>query len=362
MLYALLLLGWTQYTCLSTNWNVGWGFDKYNGLPLIPESVRTYQMNESVVSYFVGNDTGPNNAVETAAEARFGYSGIGWQMEMVSNNYRHLEQSEIKAAMAIKAINPKAKTMVLRNSEVVTLFWDSARKKMEDPSFNSFWVQCNGKPCNGSWDCEKCKGLYKYWLNWTNPLMVDWYLKEYIAPVLSEPSIDGIYFDCSCGNPPGIPSSEQQAFQDAAQEAFDKVLEAISAAGKWASAWLSRSNVGPPSQKNCRNDILHAISIGNLTRNTLQLQYDPTSNNFNQTLATFLLARGASATFQYNVFGAYEASVAESYPWHAEFDIDYGHPLKPAEEVKSGIFERSWTNADIRFDCNAYKAEILIKN
>jgi len=323
---VLLLLLWRH--SIGQGWHVGWGFDKYNGLPIMPGSFKTYDTNASVITYFVGNDTGPNNAVETAAEAQFGFTGIGWQMQMVGNNYRHLEKSEVTTATAIKALNPKAKTMVLRNTEVVTLFWDSAREKMEDPSFKNFWVQCNGKPCNGSWACGKCKGLYKYWLNWTNPDMVNWYINEYIGKALSEPSIDGIYFDCSCGNPPGIPSSEQKAFQEAAQSAFDEVLQAIFAKGKWASAWGSHSDNRVPSKGNCRNDMLGLLDMGQRRNNTLQVYYNPKGSLFNETLASFLLARGESAVFAYQVEGAYEASAAASYPWHKELDGDYGYPFK----------------------------------
>lgn len=32
------------------------------------------------------------------------------------------------------------KVSVLRNSEVATVFWDSAREKMFDPSTQDFWV------------------------------------------------------------------------------------------------------------------------------------------------------------------------------------------------------------------------------
>ena len=80
------------------------------------------------------------------------YVGIGWQLNNIPSHYSHLEEYEIEEARALKALRPDVRVSVLRNTEVATVFWDSAKAKMYDPNTQDFWTQCNGKPCKGSWD------------------------------------------------------------------------------------------------------------------------------------------------------------------------------------------------------------------
>jgi hypothetical protein len=80
------------------------------------------------------------------------YVGIGWQLNNIPSHYSHLEQYEIEEAKALKAVRPDVRVSVLRNSEVATVFWDSAKAKMYDPTTQDFWTQCNGQPCKGKWD------------------------------------------------------------------------------------------------------------------------------------------------------------------------------------------------------------------
>ena len=62
----------------------GWAFAARvsAGLGYPPLPHPTYDMRSSTVAYFLGNDTGLNNAAELLAESRFGIVGIGWQIHM----------------------------------------------------------------------------------------------------------------------------------------------------------------------------------------------------------------------------------------------------------------------------------------
>jgi hypothetical protein len=41
-------------------------------------------------------------------------------------------------------------------------------------------------------------------------------------------------------------------------------------------------------------------------------------------------------------------------------DADFGTPLGFCEETSPGVWERKWSNADIKLDCNKWEATIDI--
>lgn len=141
---------------------------------------------------------------------------------------------------------------VLRNTEVATVFWDTAKAKMFDPTTQDWWTQCPQKngtmaPCVGSWG-SPAGNTPKYWFNFSNPDLVDWWVNTYIGEAVNQTVFDGVYFDCCCGKAPGVPASAAAQFAADAQAAFDRALRLIASANKWASAWNSD---GAISQKTC---------------------------------------------------------------------------------------------------------------
>ena len=110
-------------------------------------AVSYSSMAASTVAYFVGNASGLDNGMERTYGSKLGYYCIGWELNNIAANMTHLEEAEEAEAKALKALNPGMWVGVTRNSVVLTTFWDSAREKMEDPAYNHFWLQCDGKPC-----------------------------------------------------------------------------------------------------------------------------------------------------------------------------------------------------------------------
>jgi hypothetical protein len=186
------------------------------------------------------------------------------------SNFSGLEKFEVLEAQRLKALRPEIKIGVLRNTEVVTVFWDSARKVMFDPATQDYWTQCDGKPCAGSWD-SPAGNTVKYFLNYSNPKMVDWWIYTYIGQALNESVVDGIYFDCSCGNPPGIPPADVPKFSADAQAAFDRALAFIKSKKRWASAW---NNDGKISQHTCASTMAHWMTKGAKSSLSLQISGD----------------------------------------------------------------------------------------
>merc|ERR1712232_1416197 len=158
----------------------------------------------------------------------------------IPSHYSHLEQFEILEAQRMKKLRPDVRVGVLRNTEVATVFWDSANKTMFDPATQDYWTQCGGKPCEGTW-ISPAGSTVKYYFNYSNPAFVDWWLNVYIGEALRNPLFDAIYFDCCCGSPPADVFANSPLtvakFRTDAQAAFDRALAMIAAAGKWASAW-----------------------------------------------------------------------------------------------------------------------------
>ena len=60
----------------------GWGWRSHGGLPELPWA-SDWSVNGSIAAYFVGNASGYNSAQETAAGARLGIYGIGWELDNI---------------------------------------------------------------------------------------------------------------------------------------------------------------------------------------------------------------------------------------------------------------------------------------
>ena len=50
-------------------WSAGWGFASHGGVPPQPANLQSYQLNRSVVGYFVANNTGLASAEESPDKA-----------------------------------------------------------------------------------------------------------------------------------------------------------------------------------------------------------------------------------------------------------------------------------------------------
>jgi len=367
----------------------GWGFKKHAGAggglgyPPIPlDGYPTYAMAASTSAYFLGNDTGVNSAAENAAEAKFGIVGLGWQLSMRHADWHHLEKFELSFATQIKALNPKAKVLVSRNSEVGTIVWDSIRPLMDTPAHaaaSGLWVTNGaGEISNRTWDCDNC-GIPpqptaipygKLFFNWTSATLSDWWLATHIGDAISEDLIDGVYFDCSCDAPPGLHRDALPSFMAASQEGFDRHLPVLAAKKKMTIAW----NGEHVAQKSCAADMarLHRAYPTGYANQTFQLIYGNNLADFNQTLAAFLLLRGKYALFQYAVIGPYECAaepcgVPKSptsgygpYQWSPMLEKDYGEPIGPPTVSPAGEWTRKWSKATVSLDCASWKAHFSL--
>ena len=353
------------------------------GYPPIPlPGYPTYLMNRSTAAYFLGNDTGLNSVRENTAEARFGIVGIGWQLGMRWSKWRHLERWEEQTARAIKAINPDTKVIVSRNVEVGGVFWDHCRPYFENLSLarhSTMFVEGQpgggGKPacaigalCNGSWGCGNCGPIMPFdgkpgvpygqlKFNWSSPQLQNWWLETHIHAAINRTAIDGVHFDCECGNDNGIAKQNMAAFNANALAVFGRHLSMLASAKKMSIAWTAE-RIQP---KSCDADMRALLHYSNDSTQTFQLSYNNRGADFNQTLAAFLILRPAFALLEFGVIGPYECasepcgcdkhSLPDSqcpfpgkssgygpYRWSPLLDLDYGHPLgPPIKDASTGV-------------------------
>ena len=353
-------------TASSRPWTAGWGFAATGGIPPQPPHMRSYAINRTVLATFVANNTGLANGAELAAEVKSGVVGIGWNLYHSKTGLDPqkpagplgggIEAYETQQAAALKKLRPDVGVMVLRNTEVVSVFWTAAKKAMQNPAL---WLQCppgSGKPCAELWGTDDPKSgppTLKYFLNFSNPDTQTWWLNEYITPALSQPNIDGVYTDCSCGNAKGEKFTSAEAV--GRQKAFDAARALAAAKGKWFTTW---ANTGPPplTSKNCAAVMQQAVAAGKNASQTLQWHAGELRNSGQiplENLAGFLLARGASAMMYLEPYDRPMLARPWSLPGVAE-DADPGTPTGPAT-LAGGVWKRSFSAAEVTLDCAAFK-------
>lgn len=345
---ALLLLSVLGVVCAKEpGWRVGWGFDSHGGFPIMPW--QRYQMNQSAVGYFLGNASGMESHKELMAESRLGVVGLGWQLSNIPSHYSNLEVYELEEARRLKSMRPDVKVMLTRETEVTTFFYNMSKEKMYNPDTQDFWTQCGGKPCKGVWG-SPAGNTPKYFFNFSNPRLADWWVNEFVIGAAKNDLIDGIYFDCSCGAPPGD-GLDQEKMQEDAQKSFDRAVQLLAGMGKWASAWNSPAG-SIRAGATCASQMRQWIAQGIADKNTLQIQVNKQVED--QEIAAFLIARGPSAVMEFPVLGAYGAAV--EYGWNPLMDEDFGVPLDKATENPAHVFTRRWSNATISLNCAMWKA------
>ena len=266
MVCVIALIFTYQLQYAKARWVVGWGFDKFGGFVKNPWA--SWQMNRSTTAYFVGNASGMDSKQEMMEEVKLGYIGVGWQLNNLPSKFQHLEAFERLESQRLRALRPDVRVGVLRNTEVVTVFWDSARAVMFNNATQDYWTQCHGRPCKGTW-VSPAGNTPKYYINFSNPRAADWWVETFVGSALMDPLFDGVYFDCSCGAPMGVSSQDAPQFQSDAQNAFNRVVAAAAKVGKWVSAWNNNGDISGP--QNCASEVRNWMSIGANTSLSLQI-------------------------------------------------------------------------------------------
>ena len=282
---------------------------------------------------------------------------------------------EQRTAVELKRLNPSVKVLGIRNDQVVSPLWDSARARMLDPSSSHFWLHdASGNPIVGAWTDSPQRNqtmasgaVTKYFLNWSEPVARQWWADVHVGSALAEQNLDGAYFDCACESV--LPVDELVRKHADAAPAIRQVLYRAVQAGKWLAPYKPDGPTAacdkPQVRRSyCAVPMRYFIELGKNTsagaqNSTMLMLHDfrDKEQTVETSVAAFLIARGASALLRLSscVGCAYDKPTP---PWSPLFERSVGRPLGAATETRTGVFERQYQKANVTLDCGTFTASI----
>jgi len=325
----------------------------------LPPWPPTYDMQLSTQQYFYSSEGFyDNNTIEFAA--KHGVIGIDW-----ANHFglpTHREETLAQQAAFIKAINPKTRVFVYRQSELALNIFDNGAKAMYDPTKADWFILFpNGSIYNDSTIVGNYR-MDQFCWDHRNPAAQDYFVNYYVASAFNQSSVDGIFYDDDEGiwqerqHYPDYPDSYRRAIDAAQQISLNRAWELGLKYNKHSwQAWLSPDvPTAADSPSVCGQKMRHAISLKDVPTTFPAMYngacYKPWQNctDLKQQLAAFLIARGDYWLF----FGPPTW-------WKEGFEVDYGVPTTNATELFPNFFFRQWTKATIYFDCNNFDSDII---
>jgi hypothetical protein len=302
---------------------------------------------------FYDNDT-------VAFAALHGVVGIDWANH--NSLPMHREDTLAQQAVIIKAVNPKTRVFVYRQSELALNIFDNGAKVMYDPSKTNWFVLFpNGSIYNDSTRVADYR-MDQFCWDHRNPDVRDYFVNYYVGSAFNQSVVDGIFYDDDGGiwqerhNYPDYPDEYRQAVDAAQQVSLNRAWELGLKSNKHAwQAWLT---TGIPSSEDspaaCAQKMKKAISLKNVPV-TFPGMYGGACNHpwdqckdIKQQLAAFLIARG-----DYWLF------FTPTTWWKEGFEKDYGVPVGDADELYPNFFVRKWSNCTVYLDCNNFASDII---
>lgn len=328
----------------------------------------------------------------------------------------------LKATKPANGVTPRV--FVYLNGIKALPWFTVVREKISDPAYAGWFLHFNtshphvptdnttlyhdhmqtpdSQMCHGPCDCGGVPcGEYLWDLR--NASLRDWLVESYYMGPLSggNAAVDGLYVDdmWSHEGPSeedshavedcGLSAEDVQDLIDGWQDVQIRFEAALQEAGKYAFQLLNceddatvcafppqtapnRSQSDPKSQ--CTQWLEDACSETSTIRDVaLMFGFSRISHHvpfplpsFEQDLATFLLVRGPYAWLGYGWLGckggAPGANSSTSWSRPPALDVDYGVPEEDmCRQTSPGVFEREWSKASIKMDCNAWEATIRMK-
>ncbi len=347
--------------------------------------------------------------------ARWGLVDIDWNSNKnagwATAAPMNCEEDMLQNANEIKAINSSVITWVYRNGIKALPWLTSVRKRLQDPAYWGWFMPLKGcNPSPGVYTCgpNATNNLYhdfeqtprgdcgegvecgEYVFNHRNAsLLTDFLLKEYFfgPTAAGNANVSGFYVDdgWSSAGPSEMDAdavekmgmstadvsameaawkANQQAWRDALYDAGSYEWFLFYGGQQTAPGWDQSK-----PETTCASFMKTNCGADSPSQNgTLFFGYSRVSHHqpwplphATEDLAAFLLVRGPSAYFGYGWAGCVDADKPFTRP--AALDMDYGTPVGFCSETApgSGVYEREWTKAKIKLDCNSFKGSIDMK-
>jgi hypothetical protein len=325
----------------------------------LPPWPATYNMQLSTQYYFYSSGEFYDNDT-VAFAALHGVVGIDWANHL--NLPMHREDTLAEQAAIIKAVNPKTRVYVYRQSELALNVFDNGAKVMYDPTKTNWFVLFpNGSIYN---DPTRVANYTMDQFCWDhrNPDVRDYFVNYYAGSLFNQSSVDGAFYDDDGGiwqersNYPNYPDEYRQAVDAAQQVSLNRAWELGLKSNKHAwQAWLTPTiPTSDDSPAVCAQKMKSAISMKNVPV-TFPAMYNGACSkpwdqckDIKQQLAAFLIARG-----DYWLF------FTPTTWWKEGFETDYGVPVGDADELYPNFFVRKWSNCTVYLDCNSFVSDII---
>ena len=178
----------------------------------------TYNLSLSTMTFPDGNHSGLDQGARLALEARYGLISFGWEMGICQNaipsspkgacTHSHTEYSLDENVRNIKAINPLARVILYRNTELGLSPYGDQCAKMYDPKFKGYWLQdkagniLNDPAHPGEFvPCPDLSSLVQdqYFTDFRNKSAADWFVNTVVGRVANSSNADGVWFDDPSG-------------------------------------------------------------------------------------------------------------------------------------------------------------------
>jgi hypothetical protein len=312
--------------------------------------------------FYASKDFYDNETLEFAA--LHGVVGIDW-----SNSYghpAHREETSAQQAALIKAVNPKTRVFVYRQSQLALNIFDTSANVMYDPSKASNWfvVFPNGTIYNDSAIVDGFR-MDQFCWDHRNPDVQDYFVYTYVGSAFNQTIADGVFYDQDGGiwgerhNYPNYTDEYREAVDAAQQVSLNRAWELGLSYGKHAwQAWVTPSiPTSDDTPANCSLKMRTAITMKDVPVAFPGMYSGACGHpweqckDLKQQLAAFLIARG-----DYWLF------FTPNTWWKEGFETDYGVPLADSEELYENFFIRRWSNCFVYLDCNNFESDIIFKS
>lgn len=397
------------------------GTDVVEGLPsrlCLPSWKADYSMSRSTI-IMPCNTSGTLNV---SMASQYGLVDIDWSnAKHLWANSRPMDCEErlVEQAKNIKKANPDTKVWVYRNLVKALPWYTSVREKLCDPAYEGWFLKFDPRvephvpKCDDNYDPPKCTEFYhdqkqtpskgsgttqcnsapcdcgcvpcgEYLWDHRNQSLRAWLADEHVggASAVGNQYIDGVFTDDEWRtdvdpDDGGGPSEEdkhsvedmglsKQDVQElignwtlAMRAAQQKVLDLKGFAWRLFVPGSSTGGSDPVGGKSKCVESMRKYCVPNseLHKSAMMMSAGKSDSDFMPNLAGFLLIRGPYAWFGNAWQGCNKVPTRR-----AEIDVDYGMPVDDqCKETEPGVFEREWTKARVQLDCNAWTANITMK-
>ena len=165
-----------------------WKWDTSTGLP---------------VGWFGSNTSGYENPAQLDAISRYDLAIFGWQAFLQATNYTREAEHLVSQARQVKAKDPAMPVAIYLDAELAEPFQTAVLRAMKDPHMADFFLRDgNGAPIPCNVFCRSMPGIGKtdprclaYYWNWFNDSAIDFYLEQYVEPIVAMDGFDAVFFD-----------------------------------------------------------------------------------------------------------------------------------------------------------------------